>query len=206
MRRPAPPDVSSPEPDTQAAPQVERREVVRWLWRLPVLAALGGAGWGVWEAYRVHFDKVDPDAPAFVPLTPQHVAGLGELAAPWSAVTFELRTAAGTTPALALRTPEAVVGGLEHAGGHLLAFSRVCTHQGCPVGLQRDLETLAVGFNYRTDTPALACPCHLSVFDPLEAGRAVSGPARDPLPRVQLEVRGAELWAVGLEAPARLEL
>ena len=55
-----------------------------------------------------------------------------------------------------------------------------------------------------TSAPALACPCHLSVFDPLGAGRAVSGPARDPLPRVQLEARGAELWAVGLEAPARV--
>ena len=194
------------QPDTQAEPQVGRREVVRWLWRLPVLAALGGAGWGAWEAYRVHFNKLDPNTPAFVPLTPQRVAGLGELAEPWSAVTFELRTAAGTTPALVLNVPEAVPGGLGHAGEHFLAFSRVCTHQGCPVALQRDLETLAVAFNYRTDAPALACPCHLSVFAPLEAGRAVSGPARDPLPRVQLEARGDELWAVGLEPPARLEL
>lgn len=198
--------MSSVPPKPKAAEPVERREVVRWLWRLPVLAALGGAGWGVWEAYRIHFNKVDPDAPAFVPLTPQRVAALAELAEPWSAVTFELQTAAGTTPALVLNVPEAVPGNLEHAGRHLLAFSRVCTHQGCPVGLQRDLETLAVAFNYRTDAPALACPCHLSVFAPLQAGRAVSGPARDPLPRVQLEARGAELWAVGLEAPARLSV
>ena len=183
-----------------------RREVVRWLWRLPVLAALGGAGWGMWEAYRVHFSKVDPDTPAFVPLTPQRAAALGDLQELWSAATFELNTASGTTPALVMRVPEGVPGGLEHAGGHYAAFSRVCTHQGCPVGLQRDLETLAVGFNYRTDTPALACACHLSVFAPLQAGRAVSGPARDPRPRVQLERRGDELWAVGLEAPARLEL
>lgn len=197
---------SPPNPDAQTEGLVERREVVRWLWRLPVLAALGGAGWGVWEAYRVHFSKVDPDAPAFVPLTPQRVAALDELADPWSAITFELRTAAGTTPALALRVPEAVPGGIELSNQYFLAFSRVCTHQGCPVALQRDLETLAVAFNYRTDTPALACPCHLSVFAPLQAGKAVSGPAREPLPRVQLEARGDELWAVGLEPPAQLEL
>lgn len=196
----------SPKPDAPTEPQVGRREVVRWLWRLPVLAALGGAGWGVWEAYHVHFDKVSPDAPAFVPLTPRRVAGIGELTELWSAVTFELQTAAGTTPALVLNVPEAVPGGLEHTGQHFLAFSRVCTHQGCPVGLQRDLETLAVAFNYRTDAPALACPCHLSVFAPLQAGKAVSGPAREPLPRVQLEARGTELWAVGLEPPAQLEL
>ena len=204
---PPKPDVQANlQPGAQTEPRVERREVVRWLWRLPVLAALGGAGWGVWEAYRVHFSKVDAGAPAFVPLTPQRVAGLNELAEPWSAVTFELQTAAGTTPALVLNVPEAVPGGLGHANQHFLAFSRVCTHQGCPVGLQRDLETLAVAFNYRTDAPALACPCHLSVFAPLQAGRAVSGPAREPLPRVQLEARGTELWAVGLEPPAQLEL
>lgn len=199
---------TAPDPDSadEARPSPQRRAVVRWLWRLPVLAALGGAGWGVWEAYHVHFDKVAPRAPAFVPLTPRRAAALSELAEPWSAATFELSTASGRLPALVINVPEAVPGGLSLAGRHYLAFSRVCTHQGCPVALQRDLEALAVAFNYRTDQPALACPCHLSVFSPLGAGRVVSGPAREPLPRVQLQQRGAELYAVGLEAPTQLAL
>ncbi len=181
--------------------KVERRALITWLWRVPVLATLAGLGWGALEAYHVHFDKVRPEAPNFTPVTPQRVAALTELEQLWSAVSFTLADGSGETPALALQVPEAVMGGVSIDGRHYLAFSRVCTHLGCPVSLNSDLETLAVAFNYRTDRPAIACPCHLSVFSPLEAGRAVSGPAREPLPRVQLEGRGDVLFAVGLERP-----
>jgi len=180
---------------------VERRALLTWLWRLPVLATLAGVGWGAWEAYHVHFDKVQPDAPDFVPVATQRVASLRELKPLWSSAPFTLTDASGDTPALALHVPEAVAGGVSVRGQHYLAFSRVCTHLGCPVSLSRNLEALAVAFNFRTKHPALACPCHLSVFSPLEAGKAVSGPARDPLPRVQLEHRGDALFAVGLERP-----
>lgn len=182
---------------TRSAP-LERRTLITWLWRLPVLAALAGVGWGGWKAYHVHFDKVQPDTPDFAPVTPQRAAALRELEPLWSVAPFTLN---GTgTPALALHVPEVVAGGVTVDGQHYLAFSRVCTHLGCPVSLN-GLETLAVAFNFRTEHPALACPCHLSVFSPLEAGKAVSGPARDPLPRVQLEHRGDALFAVGLERP-----
>lgn len=181
--------------------EVERRTLITWLWRIPVLATLAGIGWGAWEAYHVHFDKVRPGDPDFTPVTPQRVAAVGELERLWSAVPFTLMDGSSETPALALQVPEAVMGGVSIDRRHYLAFSRICTHLGCVVNINSDLETLAVAFNYRTDRPALACPCHLSVFSPLEAGRAVSGPAREPLPRVQLEGRGDVLFAVGLERP-----
>ncbi len=186
-----------------AAPLVERRTLITWLWRLPVLATLGAVGWGAWEAYYVHFSKVTPRTPDFVPVSPQRIASLGELDDLWSAAPFTLTTPAGETPALAFRVPVAVPGGLSVGERHYLAFSRVCTHLGCPVSLRRDLGTLEVAFNYRAEHPVLACPCHLSVFAPLEAGKAVSGPAREPLPRVQLAVQGEALVAVGRELPKR---
>lgn len=195
---------NDPDEKTRAkenVPDPARRETLRWLWRIPVLAALGGVGWGAWEAYYVHFDKVTPDAPDFTPLTPQRVAALSALSAPWSSVTFMLDNGTGQLPAIALHVPEAIPGGVSVGAKHFLAFSRICTHQGCPVTLREDLAALEVAFNYRTTEPALACPCHLSVFSPLEAGKAVSGPARRPLPRVQLETRGDVLFAVGLEEP-----
>lgn len=191
------PATSPPDTDTEDTAQVERRTFVTWLWRLPVVVAIAGASWGVWEAYQVHFNKVRPDAPAFRPVQAQRIAGLEALAEPWSSVAFEV----AATPALLLRVPEAVSGGLSVEGAHYLAFSRVCTHLGCLVNLNRDLEALALAFNYRTNHPALACACHLSAFAPLQAGLAVSGPAREPLPRVQLEQRGDALFAVGLEPP-----
>ncbi len=185
--------------DERRDTRLERRTLITWLWRLPVLAAAAGIGWGVWEAYHVHFDKVEPGAPDFIPVTPQRAATLLELEPLWSTAPFTLDNTG--TPALALHIPEAVAGGVSVNGQHYLAFSRVCTHLGCPVNLNSNLETLAVAFNYRSEHPALACPCHLSVFSPLEAGKAVSGPAREPLPRVQLERRGDALFAVGLERP-----
>jgi Rieske Fe-S protein len=75
----------------------------------------------------------------------------------------------------------------------------VCTHLGCTVYLNRDLSGIDFAFNFRTTHPDLTCPCHLSIFDPTRGGEAVSGPAVRPLPRVQLELRGDALVAVGLE-------
>ena len=58
----------------------------------------------------------------------------------------------------------------------LLAYSKVCTHAGCPVGL------------YEADRHALLCPCHQSSFDVLRGAVPVSGPAAWSLPQLHLVV------------------
>ena len=57
-----------------------------------------------------------------------------------------------------------------------LAYSRVCTHAGCPVGL------------YQTQTHLLLCPCHQSSFDVLKGAQPTGGPAPRALPQVPLYV------------------
>lgn len=57
-----------------------------------------------------------------------------------------------------------------------IAYSKVCTHAGCPVAL------------YRTTAKQLMCPCHQSVFDVVNDGAVVSGPADHALPRLPIEV------------------
>jgi len=57
-----------------------------------------------------------------------------------------------------------------------VAFSKVCTHAGCPVGL------------YRSTSHQLLCPCHQSTFDVLDACRPVFGPATRSLPQLPLAV------------------
>jgi ubiquinol-cytochrome c reductase iron-sulfur subunit len=57
-----------------------------------------------------------------------------------------------------------------------VAYSKVCTHAGCPVGL------------YRTQTHLLLCPCHQSTFDVLSGARPVLGPAARALPQLPLEI------------------
>jgi ubiquinol-cytochrome c reductase iron-sulfur subunit len=58
----------------------------------------------------------------------------------------------------------------------LLAYSKVCTHAGCPVGL------------YQSESHQLLCPCHQSSFDVLRGALPVSGPAAWPLPQLPLAV------------------
>lgn len=65
---------------------------------------------------------------------------------------------------------------LAWAPGGLVAYSKICTHAGCPVGL------------YHASTHRLLCPCHQSTFDVLRSATPVFGPASRPLPQLPLEV------------------
>lgn len=57
-----------------------------------------------------------------------------------------------------------------------LAFSKICTHAGCPVGL------------YQAETHQLLCPCHQSAFDVLKQAEPAFGPAARPLPQLPIEI------------------
>jgi ubiquinol-cytochrome c reductase iron-sulfur subunit len=58
----------------------------------------------------------------------------------------------------------------------LVAYSKVCTHAGCPVGL------------YQTKLGELLCPCHQSSFDALTGGNPVFGPAARALPQLPIAI------------------
>lgn len=177
-------------------PDEGRRRFISWLWRLPVLAALGGGAWGAWRYYSVHYQRlpVNPD-PQFTEHEPRQVALLSELEETWAAVEFVY----ANLPAIALSLPEPAGGGVSRDGLNLVAYSRICTHEGCPVQLSRDTEAVAFAFNYRSESPSLVCHCHLSVFAPNRDGVAVSGPAMRPLPRIRLELDGERVLATGVE-------
>jgi nitrite reductase/ring-hydroxylating ferredoxin subunit len=66
-------------------------------------------------------------------------------------------------------------------GGRFVAYSVVCTHQGCVV-VYRDGE--------------LVCPCHGSVFDPARGAAAVRGPAQKPLQELEVDTEGGEVVRV----------
>ena len=57
-----------------------------------------------------------------------------------------------------------------------VAYSKICPHVGCPVGL------------YQADTHELLCPCHQSTFDVLDGARPSFGPATRSLPQLPLAV------------------
>ncbi len=177
-------------------PDEGRRRFVTWLWRLPVLAALGGGAWAGWRWYSVYNMRQPANpAPEFEAHPPVEVAPLAELSEPWAAREFFF----ASLPVIALNVPEPLTGGVSAAGHNLIAYSRICTHQGCPVELSRDTEAVAFAYNYRSTSPSLVCPCHLSVFAPDRHGEAVSGPAMRALPRIRLEVSEDRVVATGVE-------
>jgi arsenite oxidase small subunit len=175
-------------------PDESRRKLITWLWRLPVLAVVGGVGFAIYEAY-FHLNRLTPStAPMFADREAQKIADVVELANIWDSIEFTF-----DTPSLLVRLPKLIPGGLQVDDNYFAAFTRVCTHQGCIVNLNKNLEAVAVAFNYRTDEPVFSCQCHFSVFSPDLAGKAVSGPAVRPLPRVRLEYRNNALYATGVE-------
>jgi ubiquinol-cytochrome c reductase iron-sulfur subunit len=62
-----------------------------------------------------------------------------------------------------------------HVDG-IIAYSKICTHAGCPVSL------------YEHTTHHLLCPCHQATFDLADNGAVVFGPATRTLPQLPLAV------------------
>lgn len=60
--------------------------------------------------------------------------------------------------------------------GGILAYSKICTHVGCPISL------------WEQQTHHLLCPCHQSTFDLGDSGVVVFGPAARALPQLPLKV------------------
>ncbi|MGY4856805.1 cytochrome bc1 complex Rieske iron-sulfur subunit [Cryobacterium sp. AP23] len=58
----------------------------------------------------------------------------------------------------------------------IVAYSKICTHVGCPVGL------------YEQQTHHLLCPCHQSQFDVADHAKVIFGPAKRPLPQLPIAV------------------
>ncbi|MGC5169692.1 Rieske 2Fe-2S domain-containing protein [Micromonospora sp. DT81.3] len=58
----------------------------------------------------------------------------------------------------------------------IVAYSKVCTHVGCPVAL------------YEQQTHHLLCPCHQSQFDVANHAAVIFGPAARPLPQLPITV------------------
>ncbi len=58
----------------------------------------------------------------------------------------------------------------------ILAFSKICTHVGCPISL------------WEQQSHHLLCPCHQSTFDLADNAKVIFGPAARPVPQLPLAV------------------
>lgn len=86
-------------------------------------------------------------------------------------VSFNYPDAASPCVAVKMGTP--VPGGVG-PDKDIVAYSILCTHQGCPVV-------------YDANDRCFKCPCHYSIFDAEKAGQMVCGQAPTKLPQIVLE-------------------
>lgn len=68
--------------------------------------------------------------------------------------------------------------------GSYYAYGQKCTHLACPV-------------YYAKEANRLECPCHEGGFD-VQTGNVLYGPPPRPLDKIEVEVRGNEVWAIGI--------
>ncbi|MDG4859956.1 Rieske 2Fe-2S domain-containing protein [Streptomyces sp. T-3] len=65
---------------------------------------------------------------------------------------------------------------LEWSHEGIVAYSKICTHVGCPISL------------YEQQTHHVLCPCHQSTFDLSDGARVIFGPAGHALPQLKIGV------------------
>jgi Rieske Fe-S protein len=132
---------------------------------------------------------------------------LSQFKQPWSSATFTFgqksreytfqKFQSTKIPGYVVRLPEDKDGKPDFT-----VVSRICPHMGCVFNFLEDPKE-AAAYNYpQAANPLFACPCHLSVYDPLQyqavgskemRGKVVSGPAPRP-PRVfEWEIQGNDL-------------
>ncbi len=113
------------------------------------------------EGELVSLNQVPEDG--FLTVFPEGFAGASD------AQTLLIRVRPGS-----LKLPPDRLAGVPE-GTHV-AYSKLCTHAGCPVGL------------YRAESQSLICPCHQSQFDVADGAKPFFGPAARPLPQLPLGV------------------
>lgn len=110
----------------------------------------------------------------------------GSLVTAWPEHAVEHERSAVVVLRLRAGDPQAPTNAAWVVDGTLLAYSKICTHAGCPVGLFREADD------------ALFCPCHLATFDAAQAAEPTFGPAPRRLPQLPLSRNGNdELVALG---------
>ena len=112
-----------------------------------------------------------------------------DAAEPWQTADFEawISTAGGAKRlnGMLVRTQpdDGSARGLE-------AYCSLCPHEICLVEYVRETKSVPMDAGPVPKHPLLVCSCHFSVFDPLQHGRAISGPAHRGMYTFELERSG----------------
>ncbi|WP_425480287.1 arsenate reductase (azurin) small subunit [Hydrogenivirga caldilitoris] len=88
------------------------------------------------------------------------------------------------SPAVLVKIGRPAIGGVG-PDKDIVAFSALCTHQGCPLQYSKG---------------RFVCKCHYSMFDPAKNGQTYQGHASEWLPQIKLSVdRRGNIYAEAVE-------
>jgi ubiquinol-cytochrome c reductase iron-sulfur subunit len=163
--------------------------LVRNPWKGGDKAALWTTGWAPRVPGEVVYLRVDTGIPDEVRLIRPEDQGAGSMQTVFpfreserghpEALAAALTRADNPTMLIRLRpgTPVILRPGQENFHfGDFFAFSKICTHLGCPTSL------------YEAQDQRILCPCHQSQFVATEYAKPVFGPAARPLPQLPITV------------------
>ena len=90
-----------------------------------------------------------------------------------------------SSPAILIKLGTEAIGGIGPQKD-IVAFSALCTHQGCPVNYEKK---------------RFICKCHYSMFDPAKNGQTYQGHASQWLPQIVLSLDSStgDIYAEGIE-------
>lgn len=190
---------------------MERRDFLRLLLSVPLL---GGLILFISPVFRYLKPTAGPFPHGLVgkPDSPSSIKdikfALSEFAAPWTVqeFTYEQKNPIYTRqgaqvnkiPGYALRVP----GDDGKGNPKFEVYSRICPHMGCIFQYVPNPEDSEKGYNYKPEhgQPVFACPCHLSVYDPLQDGKVVSGPAPRPPRHFDFKIESGQLIIGAIES------
>ncbi len=209
---------------------MDRRTFLKWLSAIPAAGALSAflapalryvkpnlqPGLGV-PAGKLPPDLVEGDLPKGDPMP---IARLEELREPWSSKFFVFTqkypqytpelARAFPVPGVAIKLPWKLPFPGYQEGSEptdIVIFSRICPHLGCIFNYVPNWREVTAGYGGYVPPPdrrhgLLACPCHLSIFDPADReqpGRVLSGPAPRPPRYFVYRVRDGVIVVTGAE-------
>jgi rieske iron-sulfur protein len=131
---------------------------------------------------------VRADRPGAQPLRPEDVeTGVPLMAWPFDPVAKAVRSGVSLNRIVLIKVDPSKLSERtrRRATGGILAYSAVCTHSGCDVS------------DWDAQEQALVCPCHASMFDPLDGGEVIDGPAPRALPALPLSTSDGQLVVAG---------
>jgi rieske iron-sulfur protein len=117
------------------------------------------------------------------PLTPADVPKMPLIAWPMDPKDNVVRNGSKLNKVLLVALDPATLEGptRERAAGGVVAYSAICTHQGCEVT------------GWVASSELLECPCHESRYNPRDAAAVVDGPTPRALPALPLAVADGKL-------------